>query len=128
LIKENKTSQDIEEQNTGPDEKLIKVKITNVTKEEIEILIIALTTNDTLIRLMLHCPIPKKEAHKYNEQELCKFLMETGRRNAQLHNVNKPILLALIKSGIAKMGTGLSYRTGPTHNSKETLKGHMRHC
>jgi hypothetical protein len=44
----------------GPDEKLIKVKTTNVTKEEIETLIIALTTNDTLIRLMLHCPIPKK--------------------------------------------------------------------
>ena len=55
----------------GPDEKLIKVK-TIVTKEEAETLITALTAIDILTGLILHCPIPKKGAHKYTEQELCK--------------------------------------------------------
>jgi hypothetical protein len=100
----------------GPDEKLIKVKTTDVTKKEAETLITALTAIDTLTGLMLHCPIPKKGAHKYSEQEQCKFLMETGRGNAQPHSDNEPALLALIKSVIAKMGTGLSYRTGPTYS------------
>ena len=99
----------------GPDEKLIKVK-TTVTKEEAETLITALTAIDTPTGLMLHCPIPKKGAHKHSEQELCKFLMETGRGSAQLHSDNEPALLALIKSVIAKMGTGLSYRPGPNYS------------
>ena len=41
--------------------------------------------------------------------------MELG-RDAQLHSDNEPALLALIKSTIAKMGTGLSYRTGPNYS------------
>ena len=65
---------------------------------------------------MLHCPIPRKGAHKYGEQELCKFLMEIGRGNAQLHSDNEPALIALIKSTISKMGTGLSFRNGPTYS------------
>ena len=89
----------------GPDEKLIKVKPTDVTKEEAETLVTALTAIDTLTGLMLHCPIPKKGARKYSEQGLCKFLMEIGRGTAQLHSDNEPALLALIKSTIAKMGT-----------------------
>ena len=58
----------------GPDEKLIKVKTTDATKEEAETLITALTAIDTLTGLMLHCPIPKKGAHKYSEQEVCQVL------------------------------------------------------
>ena len=42
--------------------------------------------------------------------------MEIGRGTAQLHSDNEPALLALIKSTIAKMGTGLSYRTGPNYS------------
>ena len=38
----------------GPDEKLTKVKTTDVTKEEAETLIAALTAIDTLTGLMLH--------------------------------------------------------------------------
>ena len=52
----------------GPDEKLTKVKTIDVTKEEAETLITALTAIDTLTGLMLHCPIPRKGAHKYIEQ------------------------------------------------------------
>ena len=72
----------------GPDEKLIKVKPTEVTKEEAETLMAALTAIGTLTGLMLHCPIPKKGAHKYSEQELRKFLMEIGRGTAQLRSDN----------------------------------------
>ena len=46
----------------GPDEKLVKVKTTDVTKEEAETLITALTAIDTLTGLMLHCPIPRTGA------------------------------------------------------------------
>ena len=76
----------------------------------------ALTAIDTKTGLMMHCPIPKKGAEKYSEQELCKFLMETGRGNAQLHSDNEPALISLIKRVIAKMGTGLSLRSGPTYS------------
>ena len=44
----------------GPDEKLIKVKTTDVTKEKAETLIAALTAIDTLTGLVLHSPIPKE--------------------------------------------------------------------
>ena len=47
--------------------------------------------------------------------------MEIGRGDAKMHSDNAPALLALDKSVIAKMGAGLSYRTGPNFRAPSAL-------